>query len=186
VSPARAPFAVSSPGAVALAGALAVALVAPWLIDNQFALLLISLSGIAYLVALGLKLVMGFAGQVSLGHAALVGVGAYASAVLTTRYELPFVVGFAAAGALGGGVGLLLGIPALRLAGPYLAMATMAFNIVVQRLLLNWSELTGGPDGLSGIPPPGLGPVVLDRRTAVYLVAGVALAGLWLSRNLVH
>jgi branched-chain amino acid transport system permease protein len=63
----------------------------PWLIDNQFVLLMISLVGITYLAALGLSLVMGFAGQVSLGHAALVGVGAYTSAILTQRYALPFI-----------------------------------------------------------------------------------------------
>jgi ABC-type branched-subunit amino acid transport system ATPase component len=82
-------------------------------------------------------------------------------------------------------VGLLLGVPSLRLSGPYLAMATMAFNLIVQRLLVNWVELTGGPDGLPGLPGAAIGPLMFDRRTSVYLVAGVVLAGLVAARNLV-
>lgn len=164
--------------------ALLALLVAPWLIDNPFALLLLSATGVTFLAALGLDLVMGFAGQVSLGHAALLGVGAYTSAILTLKLGLPFAAGFLAAGLASGLVGLLLGIPSLRLAGPYLAMATMAFNLVVQRLLINWSELTGGPDGLPGLPPAAIGPVVFDRRTSLYLIAAVALGGLLIARNL--
>src|SRR6185436_8075492 len=98
----------------------------------------------------------------------------------------PFAVGFLVAGLAAGLVGLLLAVPSLRLAGPYLAMATMAFNLVVQRLMVNWVDLTGGPDGLPGLPAPQLGPILFDRRTSVYLVAALALGGFCLARNLVR
>jgi branched-chain amino acid transport system permease protein len=65
-------------------------------------------------------------------------------------------------------------------------MATMAFNLIVQRLLVNWSDLTGGPDGLPGIPPAAIGPIVFDRRTHFYLVAAAAIAVYWLSANLIR
>ncbi|MBI4493974.1 MAG: ATP-binding cassette domain-containing protein [Chloroflexi bacterium] len=173
------------PRVPASAIAAGLAALAPLVVDNQFYLLLLELAGIFYIAALGLNLVLGYAGQVSLGHAALFGVGAYASAILTLKLGQPFVVGLVAAAASAAVAGLLLGIPSLRMAGPYLAMATMAFNLIVQKLLVNWTELTGGPDGLPGIPPAALGPLVFDRRTHLYLVLAVALLAYLLTRNLI-
>ncbi len=161
-------------------------LATPWVVSNQFYLLLAELVGISMIVVTGLNLVLGYGGQVSLGHAALFGVGAYASALVTLRGEQGFVVGALAGAALAGLVGVLLGVPSLRLAGAYLAMATMAFNLIVQRLLVNWVALTGGPDGLVGIPPASIGPLIFDRRAHFYLVAVCAGLVTWLSANLVN
>lgn len=101
----------------------------------------------------GLMLVMGWAGQISLGHAALYGVGAYTSAILTTRYGLPFLIGFAAAGLTAGLFSLLIGLPSLRLRGHYLAMATLGFGEIIFVLTVELDELTGGTSGITGIPP---------------------------------
>src|SRR5690606_8192889 len=96
-----------------------------------------------------------------------------------------FVVGLLAAIALAALVGVALGLPSLRMGGAYLAMATMAFNLILQRLAVNWADLTGGPDGLVGIPPAALGPLVFDRRTHLYLVLTLALLAYIVTRRLV-
>lgn len=157
----------------------------PWVVQNQFYLLLLELAGIFYLVALGLNLVLGFTGQVSLGHAALFGVGAYTDALLNVRLGVPFPLTFFAAMAVTGLVGLALGVPALRLTGPYLAMSTLAFNLIVEKLLVLAPSLTGGSSGLGGVSPVVLGPLILDRRGYFYLVLSIGVVAYWLARNFV-
>lgn len=100
----------------------------------------------------GLMLVMGLAGQISLGHAALYGIGAYTSAILTAQYGLPFLVGFVAAGLVAGVFSFLIGLPSLRLRGHYLAMATLGFGEIIFVLMVELDELTGGTSGITGIP----------------------------------
>lgn len=165
--------------------ALVAAAAVPWLISNQFYLLLLELVGVGAIVVLGLNLVLGYAGQVSLGHAALFGVGAYAAALLALRFDAPFPVGAVGAIAAAASVGVLLGVPSLRLSGAYLAMATMAFNLIAQRLAVNLVDLTGGPDGLTAIPPARLGPIVLDRRMHWYLILACGVGVYWLSANVI-
>ena len=108
--------------------------------------------GIYCLITIGLSILMGYAGQISIGHAAFFGIGAYISAILTVRYGLnPWAcmcIGMAVTAA----VALLVGAPSLKLKGHYLAMATLAFGIIIFIIFNEEIEWTGGPDGMSGIP----------------------------------
>jgi branched-chain amino acid transport system permease protein len=167
---------------VTLALALLV-LLFPWAVDNPFLLIMAQTACIFYVAVLGLNLVMGMGGQVSIGHAALMGTGAYTSALLTTRFGVPFPIDLLVAGALSGTMGILLGIPSLRLSGAYLAMATIGFNLVWQKLAINWTSFTGGADGIPGIPFPNLGPVAMDVHLYWYPVLATVLVLLWMARN---
>jgi branched-chain amino acid transport system permease protein len=109
-------------------------------------------AGIYCLMTMGLSLLMGYAGQISIGHAAFYGIGAYTSAILTTRYGLnpwPCMLGGTIVTAV---VAILVGAPSLKLRGHYLAMATLAFGIIVYIIFNEEAAWTGGPDGMTGIP----------------------------------
>src|SRR5262249_51982934 len=109
------------------------------------------------LVALGLNLLTGFAGQVSLGHAAFFAIGAYTAAVLAERGGWSFIPCVVAAALVTAGLGYLLGLPCLRLSGLYLAMATLGFTLIVQEMLLQLSVITHGSEGMSVRPASILG-----------------------------
>ena len=94
-------------------------------------------------------------GQLSLGNAGFMSIGAYAAALLSTKFALPIPVGIAAGGFLAGAAGVLVGIPSLRLSGVYLAIATLGFGEVVRAVAINWESLTGGAVGIAGIPQMG-------------------------------
>jgi branched-chain amino acid transport system permease protein len=165
------------------AGAVAVL---PELVPSGYVLGTLVFVGLNALAALGLTLVMGFAGQVSLGQAAFFAIGAYTSGALTASYgwngwaALPVAV---AAGAL---AAFLVGLPIFRLSGLLLAMATLGFGIIVYYILVNWSSVTGGPSGLTGIPPLRLGPIVFSTDAwALRLTWGCLLMALGLSANVV-
>lgn len=123
------------------------------------------------IVAVGLMLLVGYTGQISLGHAAFFAVGAYAVAVLETR-GLPFLPALLAAGALSGVLGVLIGLPALRLKGIYLAMATLAFSFVVEEVIVRWSSVTKGNRGMT-VPDASLLGVNLGSISAVYYLSAV-------------
>lgn len=125
-----------------------------WL--ESYALLVMSLCALAVVVAVGLNILLGLTGQISFGHIAFYAIGAYISAGLTIA-GLPLgaamLIAALAAGVLGG----LLAIPALRVTGPWLAMITIAFALVVRHVLIEWRDVTGGSNGLMGIPMPEFG-----------------------------
>jgi branched-chain amino acid transport system permease protein len=138
------------------------------------------------LITVGLNLLMGYAGQISLGHAAFFGLGAYTSGILTTTYHFSPWPALGVATLLTVTVALLIGIPTLKLTGYYLAMATLGFGIIVNICFRELAELTGGPSGLVGIPPLSLGGVVLNEPKYVYyLIWGVTLGALAVSLNIV-
>lgn len=140
-------FATSSRRKVQL-GLLFMALcVAPWLLPNYW-LSQLSFVLIYGIVGLGIMLLTGFTGLISLGHAAFLGVGAYTEAILTAR-GWPFPISMVAAALLSSAVGVLVGLPALRLKGIYLGMATLSFAIIVEELIARWESVTGGNAGLS-------------------------------------
>jgi branched-chain amino acid transport system permease protein len=147
------------------------------------ALIFIALNAIA---ALGLTLVMGFAGQVSLGQAAFYAIGAYVSGVLTATYGWNGWVALAVAMVVGGVTAFVVGLPIFRLSGLLLAMATLGFGIIVYYVLVNWSAVTGGPSGLTSIPPLSIGRLRLDSDARMlWLTWGCLLALLGLAGNLV-
>ena len=138
------------------------------------------------MAGLGLSLVMGFAGQVSLGQAAFFAIGAYVSGVLTASHGWNGWVALALAVASGAVTAFLVGLPIFRLSGLLLAMATLGFGIIVYYVLVNWSGVTGGPSGLTGIPPLAIGSFRFDTdRRVVVLVWGFLLLLVGLAGNIV-
>ena len=102
----------------------------------------------------GLNIVVGLAGLLDLGYVAFYAVGAYSYALLATNFHLSFWICLPLAGILAAFWGILLGFPVLRLRGDYLAIVTLAFGEIIRLVLLNWQSLTGGPNGIPGIPRP--------------------------------
>src|SRR4030042_2770019 len=162
-------------------------LLTPLVIRNPFQLGLLNLIGLYVIVVLGLNLFIGYAGQISLGHAAFFGLGAYGSVILAAPYHLPpwpTMVLTAAAVAV---TALILGVPTLRLRGHYLAMATLGFNYVVHIIFVEWDSVTGGPAGISGVPPLSLPGITFNTDLKFhYLVWACALVALTLCLNLVR
>ncbi len=149
-------------------GALAVALVfVPWLLSPYFVSQLTFVL-IYSIVALGLMLLSGFTGQISLGHAAFLAVGAYTEGVLAAK-GWPFPFSMAAAALTAGIVGVIVGTPALRVKGIYLAIATMAFNIIVEEVLARWESMTGGNTGLQVGPLAMFGWTAQDEHEMYYV-----------------
>jgi len=164
---------------------LAVALT-PAVVSSRYVLGALVFVGLNALAALGLSLVMGFAGQVSLGQAAFLAVGAYTSGVLTATQGWNGWLALAAATGAGALAALLVGLPIFRLSGVLLAMATLGFGIIVYYVLVNWVSVTGGPSGLTGIPPLAIGGLALDTDARMlWLVWTAVLLALGLGGNLV-
>ena len=162
---------------------------AAWVALNVNSYYVFVLANVALLaiVGIGLNVLLGLTGQVSLGHVGFYAIGAYAVALLTTKLHWSFWLAWPAAAALAGALGALLALPALRAKGPYLAMITIAFGFVVENGIVEWRGLTGGQNGVMGVAAPALGAFVRGER-AVALIAlatvGAALAGYaWLARG---
>ena len=154
--------------------------------DNYFITVVGIAAGLNVILAVGLNLLMGYAGQISLGHAAFFGMGAYASAVLTTRYAFPPLLALGTGLISAGLIAWLLARPILRLHGHYLAMATLGFGIIIHVIMVQATGWTGGPDGLTGIPPLILFGWTVDSDQRWYLVImAAALLAIGLSLNLV-
>ncbi|MDQ7829782.1 MAG: branched-chain amino acid ABC transporter ATP-binding protein/permease [Armatimonadota bacterium] len=171
----------------ALAALLAGLVLLPWVVAGRVSLSIFLFIGLNALIAIGLTLLGGYAGQVSLGQAAFYGVGAYVSAITTLRYGVDPWLGMACAVAGAALLAWVVGAPVLILRGHYLVLGTLALNVVVDVLFRNLQPLTGGPSGLTGIPPLALGPVVLAGDRALYYLSWAAVLGaLALSRNLVR
>ena len=142
--------------------------------------------GFNVILAVSLNLLIGYAGQISLGHAAFFGLGAYSSAILTTRYGVDPWLSMLAGLAVVFLVASLISRPILRLKGHYLAMATLGFGIIVHIVMVQAVTLTGGPDGLSGIPGLSLFGWRLKSDLHWYwLVAVIMLVVVWVSLNIV-
>jgi branched-chain amino acid transport system permease protein len=135
---------------------------------------------------MGLSLLMGYAGQISLGHAAFLGIGAYASGILTTKYGLHPLAAFLAGIILSAGIAVLVGKPTLRLKGHYMAVATLGFGEIVFVAFNELSSLTGGPSGLSNIPPLSFGGLAIEGIPFLYLVWGMVFLILAFSLNVIN
>lgn len=174
------------------------AMLAPWVIAvfvgaiplfvaDRFLIKVFTFVGLNVLVTVGMALLFGYAGQVSLGHAGFVGIGAYTSAFLTVKAGAPWPVSFAAAGLVAAAGGLLLALPSLRLKGHYLAMATLGFGELMTLAFVEAVPVTGGINGFTGIPFPTIGTLEFKEPWALYwLVWGVAGVALLLATNMVR
>ena len=154
---------------------------------DDFMLTICVFVGINVIIVFGLSLLMGYAGQISIGHAGLYGLGAYTSAIISTRLHVnPFFTILAGA-LVAGAVAYLIGLPALRLRGHYLAMATLGAGIIIQISFSEFAGLTGGPSGISMIPPFNIGKFIFDQTSSFfYLVLAAVILTLWLSLNIVR
>ncbi|MFW6286390.1 MAG: branched-chain amino acid ABC transporter permease [Candidatus Sumerlaeota bacterium] len=167
---------------------LALVLAAPYLLPHYFFKL--NTVGIYALICIGLSLLLGYAGQISLGHAAFFGVGAYTSAILTTRFGWSPYMAVWPAIVMTVLIALAVGFPALKLHGHYLAMATLAFGMIVFNILNAWIKVSGGPNGLSNIPLWSAFGHKLKfygtERQVFYIVWGAVVVGLVVALHLVH
>ena len=142
-------------------------------------------SGINALVAIGLCILMGYAGQVSLGQAGFYGIGAYVSSVLSLHSGLPIVVSVILAMVAAAVAAMILAVPALRLKGHYLAVATLGFGEIINVILNEWGP--GGPSGFGDIPHFGLAGYAIDSTTGYfYLTWGLVAAVMFFSINLIN
>lgn len=143
-------------------------LAVPELTPNEYALRIIIAVIIDIPLALAQNLITGFGGMLTLGQAAFYGIGAYVSALAMLRLGAPWPVAFLAAGLVSCLFGILLGFPCLRVGSDYLTLMTIGFGEIFSIVALNWMELTRGPMGLPGVPPPQIGPYVFDTSKSMY------------------
>jgi branched-chain amino acid transport system permease protein len=145
-------------------------------VASEYLVYLANLVGVLAIAALGLNTLTGYTGQISLGHAAFMGVGAYAAAIAATRYQLPFWLAVPIGGIAACLAGALVGVPSLRIKGLYLAIATLAAQVIFEWVFTNWTTVTGGIRGLNVAPASILGfRFDTDRRTYLLIVAIAAL-----------
>ncbi|MFP3980065.1 MAG: branched-chain amino acid ABC transporter permease [Desulfobacterales bacterium] len=157
-----------------------------WRVDNEYYLQLMIFIGLNTLLALSLNMLMGYAGQISLGHAAFYGIGAYVTAVLTTTYQVAPLLALPAAVGTAMVVAWIVGVPTLRLSGYYLGMGTLGIGMIVHIVLREWSSVTGGASGFVGIPPLEIGPVVFaSGKNYFFLVWAVVLLCLIMCRRII-
>jgi len=157
----------------------------PIYLNDSYYLSVLAFMGTRFMMALGLSLLLGLAGQVSLGQAAFVGIGAYGSAILTTKLGFDPWLAMGLAAVLAAIIAGLVGMPTLKLKGHYLAMATLGVNEIIYILLVQLKGLTNGTDGVTGIPSLAIGGLDLGGPRAYHLIAwGVALLMLRFALNL--
>ena len=156
------------------------------LVADAYVLYVANLIGFAVIGAVGLNILTGFTGQISLGHAAFVGVGGYAAAILMTRLNFSFWLALPCAGFVAAGAGLIIGIPSLRVKGLYLCMATLAAQFIFEFIFIHWESMTQGIRGIN-VPAPALGNFVLDTEKRFYfLTLVVVVLAVVYARNLVR
>jgi branched-chain amino acid transport system permease protein len=145
-----------------------------------------NLIGITIIAVTGLNILTGYCGQLSIGHAGFMAVGAYTSAILTTRFDQPFLVGLICAGFMAGIIGILFGIPSLRVKGFYLAIATIAAQFIILWVIKYWTPVTGGFAGME-IGPASIGGIVLKSQTAeFYLILIITIIAIFAAKNIVR
>ncbi len=160
-------------------------LVLPWVV-KPYMLYVLNMIGIAAIAAIGLNILIGYTGQISLGHGAFFGVGAYAAGIMATSADLPFILVVPAAAAVTSLVGMIFGIPSVRLKGLYLTIATLAGQFIVEYILLHWEGLTKGTMGIT-LPRASLLGWELGGDRGFFLVIFLCLIGMtWFAVNLIR
>ena len=165
-------------------GLLVAMVFAPWVVPEYW-LAQLTLILIYSIVGLGLMLLAGFTGLISIGHAAFLGVGAYTQAVLTNA-GLPFPLALAAAGALSAAVGVVVGLPALRVKGIYLGIATLSFGFIVEEVFARWESVTGGNAGKHVASPAMFGWTLDSGEEFYFLCLVLAIASTLVILNLLR
>lgn len=169
--------------------AVIVILLLPLLLPNTLLTIYIFIA-LSTMVVSGLSLLMGFAGQVSLGQAGFYAIGAYAAGLLTRDLHIPPLLALVAAPLASAAIAYVVGLPLLRLRGHYLAFGTLAFQLITLSLIGEFRDITGGDTGLAGIPPLSVGPLPVEGpfKPIVfgYLAGGLALLTLLFNQHLVR
>jgi branched-chain amino acid transport system permease protein len=171
-------------GGVALAVAVVVGLTA--IFNNDYYLRILFMMGVYYLCAAGMNVLVGYAGQKSLGQAGLFAAGAYSVALLTTLTGVSPWIALVLAAAISGISGVLIALPSLRVKGPYLAMVTLAFGIVVEKLVSEWTAVFGGAQGIYGIKPLTWGDNPFTSQQWVWFTVALCALIHLLLRNLIE
>lgn len=140
-----------------LLGGLVCALALPLVLPDQFLMHVMIMVFFYGILASSLNLTVGYVGELPLGHAAFLGIGAYTSAILSSQFQVPFWICLPLAGVIASAFGLVIGAITLRLEGHYFVLITLAFTEVMRLIVLNWVEVTRGPLGFSNIPAPVIG-----------------------------
>ncbi|MBI5067410.1 MAG: branched-chain amino acid ABC transporter permease [Deltaproteobacteria bacterium] len=166
-----------------LMAAGAAAVVFPFL-AGDYLLYLANLVGLLAIGALGLNILTGFTGQISLGHAGFMGVGAYTVAIAATRLSLPFWIAVPLGGAAACLAGAVVGVPSLRIKGLYLAISTLAAQVIFEWVFGNWTDLTGGIRGINVAPATFLGFAFDSDRRIYFLIHGLAALHAYGAANL--
>jgi branched-chain amino acid transport system permease protein len=171
---------------------LLLALALPWLVPNRYYFQVIIMGCLFSIATLSMNLILGYTGQASLAHAGFFGIGAYGVALLT-KEGLSFWLALPLSALLAAGIGFLIGLPTLRSRGSYFAISTMCFGVIISIVAGNWVELTGGYNGIVGIPLPNplaiplLGDFGFQTQAAqYYLVLAFLLLTLWIMHRLVY
>jgi branched-chain amino acid transport system permease protein len=128
----------------------------PLLITSDYQKHILIMGGIYVILVASLNLLIGYVGEISLGHTAFFGIGAYTSGIFFLRMGIPFWLGLPAAGIVAGIFGFLIGYPTLRTRGPYFVIVSLAFSEILRLICSNWISLTNGPMGLKNIQPPSI------------------------------
>ena len=147
---------------------------------------MLALAGIYAIVAQGLNLLAGYTGQASLGHAGFYAIGAYTGALLATKLGFGFWSAFPFSILVAAAAGVLIALPSFKLDGPYLAMVTIAFGIIVNSILIEWSDLTGGTQGVLNIPRPTFAGTRLTLESQFLLIVAAAAVTTLFLRNLMR
>jgi branched-chain amino acid transport system permease protein len=155
-------------------------------ISSNYVLYVVNHIGIAAIAAIGLNLLIGYTGQISLGHGAFFGVGAYSAAILATAVGFPFWLSVVSAGVITALVGMLFGIPSVRLKHLYLTIATLAGQFIIQYLLVTWVSLTKGAEGIFLPRPTLLGISLKGDRVFFYVIFFCFVVMTWMAVNLIR
>jgi branched-chain amino acid transport system permease protein len=159
----------------------------PFAVGNEYYLGVLVFTALNCLTCIGLCLLLGYAGQISMGYSAFVAIGAYSSALLTTRLGWNPWAAMGAGVAISMAVAVIVGLPTLKLKGHYLAMGTLGFASIVHVVLVAAVDVTGGPSGVSNIPRLGLFGFELNTDTRYFYFSwALVLLGLYLAVNLIH
>ncbi len=157
-------------------------LIYPFLVGkSNYFMTLFVITCIYIITSMSLNLLIGYGGQISVGHAGFLSIGGYSVAILSTKLGLPFLLVLPLAGVITGLIGLLIGLPAVRLKGHFLAVATLGFGLSIPQIALNWGSLTGGYSGIAVVKPS----LFSSNFQMFYVVVAITILITWLMYNIV-
>lgn len=163
-----------------------VLLALPFFFQSRYVNHILNVILIYVMLGMSVNLIFGYIGALTLGHAAFFGIGAYVAAITSTQMGLAFLPSVLCAAIIGCVAGIIIGIPTLRLKGPYFAIATIGLNNIMVVIFLNWESVTGGAQGISGIPSPSILGLEFNSELTIYWLLLVTVSVLFvLYRNMI-